>query len=936
MKQLKIKGARMHNLKNISIDIPRNKFIIFTGLSGSGKSSLAFDTIYAEGQRRYVESLSTYARQFISNVDKPDVDLIEGLSPSVAIEQKSTSHNPRSTVGTITEIYDYLRLLFARIGIPSCPEHNIELKAQTITQIVNSIITLPEQTKAMLLAPIVVNRKGEYKKLLSELSMQGYTRARINNSIVKISDMPQLDPNKKHNIEIVVDRFKIRKKIASRLSESVQTALELSGGIASVVAMEEKTFDDVVFSNKYACIHCGYSLSELEPRLFSFNSPVGACKVCDGIGVKEIIDINLVVANPNLSLAEGAIYGWGQSNYTKFHQLKILSKHYKFDTNTSFKLLTDEQKNIILFGSKDIIDFSKVDSMYGSFGKKKFEGIYNYMQRKYNETSISYVKENLRQYVQVKKCYTCQGSRLNELANNVFIEKHNIYEICNYNITNCLYFFKNIKIEGQRAIISEKILKEIIQRLTFLLNIGLGYLNLNRKAGTLSGGEAQRIRLASQIGAGLVGVLYVLDEPSIGLHQRDNKKLLQTLFYLKKLGNTVIVVEHDKEAIESADWIVDIGPGAGVHGGQIVASGDIKTIIKAKNSLTSDYLSGKKSISVPKKRDTSKQWLIINGASCNNLKNINMKIPVGIMTCITGVSGSGKSSLINHTLYPLAAKILNNAYTVPGAYKSYSGFEFFEKVINIDQKPIGRTPRSNPVTYTGVFTLIREIFSQTIESRARGYKLGRFSFNIDGGRCIACKGDGLIRVSMHFLSDVYVNCDICKGKRYNNETLQITYKNKNIADVLNMTIEDAYNFFMSYTSIAKKLKTLIDVGLSYITLGQNATTLSGGEAQRIKLAKELAKPDDGKNLYILDEPTTGLHFHDIAQLLSVLKRLKKKGNTLVVIEHNLDVIKIADWIIDIGPEGGDEGGEIIAYGTPEYVIKVKKSHTAVFLKPLLK
>ncbi|AYQ56135.1 UvrABC system protein A [Bathymodiolus thermophilus thioautotrophic gill symbiont] len=938
MDKISIRGARVHNLKNIDIDIPRNKLVVITGLSGSGKSSLAFDTIYAEGQRRYVESLSAYARQFLSLMEKPDVDHIEGLSPAISIEQKATSHNPRSTVGTITEIYDYLRLLFARVGLPKCPKHGIDLVSQTISQMVDSIINLPEGRKIMILAPVVQNRKGSHIKMLEELSHQGFLRARIDGEVVYLDSMDELDGKIRHTIEIVIDRLKVRKDIASRLSESLETALNLSAGLVRIASLDaDSTQEELVFSAKFSCTKCGYSLTELEPRLFSFNNPVGACQSCDGLGIKDIFDESKVVSNPSASLSEGAIYGWGHSNAYFYQILLLVGQHYGFSVDTPYEELGEAHKKIVLHGSgKDVIDFSKIKGRKGWSNKAKpFEGVVPRMMRRYEESEIRSVREELSRYVVSKDCTSCQGGRLNESARNVFIEEYNLPDISKLSIANAHDFFKHLKLDGVRGEIAKKILKEIVQRLEFLLNVGLEYLNLERRSGTLSGGEAQRIRLASQIGAGLMGVLYVLDEPSIGLHQRDNQKLLNTLIYLRDIGNTVIVVEHDEDAIKQADFVIDIGPGAGAHGGEIIAMGTPQQISDNPNSITGDYISGRQSIEIPKKRKKAKKWLRIKGATGNNLNQVDLSIPVGVLTCITGVSGSGKSTLINDTLYSLAAKHLNRAQATPSPYKSITGLEYFDKVVNIDQSPIGRTPRSNPATYTGVFSLIRDLFSQTLEARLRGYKAGRFSFNVKGGRCEACKGDGLIKVEMHFLADIYVPCDVCNGDRYNRETLEIFYKGKTIAQVLDMTVETAVLFFEPIPKIKQKLQTLMDVGLSYITLGQNATTLSGGEAQRIKLAKELSKPDTGQTLYILDEPTTGLHFHDIKQLLSVITRLRDRKNTIVIIEHNLDVIKTADWIVDLGPEGGDKGGNIIAFGTPEAVTKVKGSYTGQYLKTIL-
>jgi excinuclease ABC subunit A len=938
MDQISIRGARVHNLKNIDINIPRNKLVVITGLSGSGKSSLAFDTIYAEGQRRYVESLSAYARQFLSLMEKPDVDHIEGLSPAISIEQKATSHNPRSTVGTITEIYDYLRLLFARAGIPKCPEHEIDLQSQTISQMVDSIIALPEGEKIMLLAPIVQNRKGSHKKLLEELSHQGFLRARVDGEVMYMDEMEELNGKTNHTIEIVIDRLKVREDIASRLSESLETALNLSSGLVKVLPMDdEPTWDEMVFSAKFSCIECGYSLTELEPRLFSFNNPVGACPTCDGLGVKDMFDAHKVVANPGLSLADGAIYGWGRSNAYFYQILMLVGQFYGFDIETTYEDLSDEHKKIVLYGSgEDEIDFSKIKGRKGWSNKAKpFEGVIPRMMRRYEESEIRSVREELSRYVVSQDCMECNGDRLNEAARNVFIGGKNLSYITKLSIANIYEFLNSLELEGSRAKIADTVLKEIIQRLEFLINVGLDYLSLDRRANSLSGGEAQRIRLASQIGAGLMGVLYVLDEPSIGLHQRDNQKLLNTLTYLRDIGNTVIVVEHDEDAIMQADYVIDIGPGAGMHGGEIIAAGTPQEVADNPKSLTGDYLSGRQSIEVPNVRKTSDRWLEIKGANGNNLNRVDLAIPVGVLTCVTGVSGSGKSTLINDTLYALAARDLNRAQTTPAEFDSISGLEHFDKIVNIDQSPIGRTPRSNPATYTGIFSLVRDLFSQTLEARSRGYKAGRFSFNVKGGRCEACKGDGLIKVEMHFLPDIYVPCDVCHGDRYNRETLEIMYKGKTISQVLGMTVETAVEFFEPMPKIKQKLQTLMDVGLSYITLGQNATTLSGGEAQRIKLAKELSKLDTGQTLYILDEPTTGLHFHDIKQLLSVINRLRERENTIVIIEHNLDVIKTADWIVDLGPEGGDKGGCIVATGTPETVSKVKGSYTGQYLQSYL-
>ena len=940
MDTIDIRGARTHNLKNINLTIPRDKLIVITGLSGSGKSSLAFDTLYAEGQRRYVESLSAYARQFLSLMEKPDVDSIEGLSPAISIEQKSTSHNPRSTVGTITEIYDYLRLLFARVGEPRCPDHDVPLTAQTISQMVDKVLSLPEESKMMLLAPVVKNRKGEHVKLLDSLAAQGYIRARIDGEICDLSDPPELALQKKHTIEVVVDRFKVRSDLATRLAESFETALELSGGTAVVADMDDPKAEELVFSANFACPHCGYSVPELEPRLFSFNNPAGACPTCDGLGVQQFFDESRVVQNESISLAGGAVKGWDRRNFYYYQMLTSLAKHYKFDIETPYEDLPQKIKDIVMHGSgKEEIEFQYMNDRGDVVIRKHpFEGILNNMARRYKETESMSVREELAKNISNRPCADCGGSRLRPEARNVYIGSINLPQISEKSIGESLEFFQGLTLTGQKAQIAEKILKEIRERLEFLVNVGLNYLSLSRSAETLSGGEAQRIRLASQIGAGLVGVMYVLDEPSIGLHQRDNERLLNTLIHLRNLGNTVIVVEHDEDAIREADHIIDIGPGAGVHGGQVIAQGTAKEIMANPNSITGKFLSGEEKIEIPKKRtalDKSK-LLKLKGATGNNLKGVNLEIPVGLFTCITGVSCSGKSTLINDTLFPLAQNALNRAEKTDFApYKSIEGLEYFDKVIDINQSPIGRTPRSNPATNTGLFTPIRELFAGVPEARARGYNQGRFSFNVRGGRCEACQGDGVLKVEMHFLPDVYVPCDQCKGKRYNRETLEIRYKGKTIHQVLDMTVEEAREFFDAIPMIARKLQTLMDVGLSYIRLGQSSTTLSGGEAQRVKLATELSKRDTGKTLYILDEPTTGLHFADIKQLLEVLHRLRDQGNTIVVIEHNLDVIKTADWIVDLGPEGGCGGGQIIATGTPEDVAKVKGSHTARFLKDIL-
>ncbi|WP_196141091.1 excinuclease ABC subunit UvrA [Aliikangiella sp. G2MR2-5] len=941
MDHIEVRGAKTHNLKNIDVTLPRDKLIVITGLSGSGKSSLAFDTLYAEGQRRYVESLSAYARQFLSLMEKPDVEHIEGLSPAISIEQKSTSHNPRSTVGTITEIYDYLRLLFARVGTPHCPEHGQALEAQTVSQMVDHTLSLPEGSKLLLLAPVVRNRKGEHVQLFEELQAKGFVRARVNGKTIELSDAPKLELHKKHTIEVVVDRFKVRADLKQRLAESFETALELADGLATIAPMDDGDINEILFSAKFACPQCGHSLSELEPRLFSFNNPAGACSTCDGLGVDQFFDPDRIVVNPELSLAGGAIRGWDRRNVYYFHMLNSLADHYGFDIEKPYNKLAQKHQKTILSGSGNTkIEFTYANDRGDVMTRyHKFEGVIPNMQRRYRETESMAVREELQKYMTTQACPSCEGSRLRTDARHVLIKKNNLPSITRMPIDEALSFFEKLKLPGKKGKIAEKILKEICARLEFLVNVGLEYLSMERSAETLSGGEAQRIRLASQIGAGLVGVMYVLDEPSIGLHQRDNERLLKTLTHLRDLGNTVVVVEHDEDAIKTADHILDIGPGAGVHGGQVVAEGKLKDILKNKNSLTGQYLSGKQKIEIPETRTPAKdgEYLILSGATGNNLQSVELKLPVGVFTCVTGVSGSGKSTLVNDTLYPIAATQLNKATTLtPSPYEKCKGMDLFDKVVDIDQSPIGRTPRSNPATYTGIFTPIRELFAGTQEARSRGYKPGRFSFNVKGGRCEACQGDGVIKVEMHFLPDIYVSCDICKGKRYNRETLEVTYKQKNIHEVLEMTVEDAREFFDAIPVISRKLQTLIDVGLSYIRLGQAATTLSGGEAQRVKLSRELSKRDTGKTLYILDEPTTGLHFHDVKQLLSVLHRLRDHGNTILVIEHNLDVIKTADWIVDLGPEGGNKGGQIIAEGTPEQIAKNKKSHTGRFLKDMLK
>ncbi|GGA89762.1 UvrABC system protein A [Neiella marina] len=938
MDSIDIRGARTHNLKNINLTIPRDKLVVITGLSGSGKSSLAFDTLYAEGQRRYVESLSAYARQFLSLMEKPDVDAIEGLSPAISIEQKSTSHNPRSTVGTITEIYDYLRLLFARVGEPRCPHHDEPLAAQTVSQMVDKVLEQPEGSKLMLLAPIIKERKGEHIKTLQNLAAQGFIRARIDGEICDLSDPPTLELHKKHTIEAVVDRFKVREGLELRLAESFESALELSGGTATVVSMDDNS-TELVFSANFACPVCGYSMAELEPRIFSFNNPAGACPTCDGLGVQQYFDNDKVVPNGELSLAGGAIKGWDKRSLYYFQMLRAVANHFDFDLNEPFEKLPADIQHIVLHGTgKQKIEFQYVNDRGDIVVRNHaFEGVIPNMERRYKDTESAAVREDLSKYISSQPCSSCHGSRLREEARHVFVSDTTLPTVTEMAIGECLRFFDHLELTGQRAQIAEKILKEIRDRLKFLVNVGLDYLNLSRSADTLSGGEAQRIRLASQIGAGLVGVMYVLDEPSIGLHQRDNERLLSTLNHLRDLGNTVIVVEHDEDAIRAADFVIDIGPGAGVHGGEIIAQGDVDDIKNTVESLTGDYLSGRKQIEIPAERHQhDERWIELKGASGNNLKNVNVELPIGLMTCVTGVSGSGKSTLINDTLFPIAHKMLNGAAGDDVApYQSVSGLEYLDKVVDIDQSPIGRTPRSNPATYTGIFTPIRELFSGTQEARSRGYKPGRFSFNVKGGRCEACQGDGVIKVEMHFLPDVYVPCDVCKGKRYNRETLEIKYKGKNIHEVLDMTVEDAREFFDAIPAVSRKLQTLMDVGLSYIRLGQSATTLSGGEAQRVKLSRELSKRDTGRTLYILDEPTTGLHFHDIQLLLTVLHRLRDHGNTVVIIEHNLDVIKTADWIVDLGPEGGSGGGTILVSGSPETVADCQQSHTARFLKPML-
>ena len=938
MEKISIKGARTHNLKNISLEIPRGELIVITGLSGSGKSSLAFDTIYAEGQRRYVESLSAYARQFLSMMEKPDVDQIDGLSPAISIEQKSTSHNPRSTVGTVTEIYDYLRLLYARIGVPICPDHDEELSAKTVSEICDEIYSLGYDKKIMVMAPIVRGKKGEHLGIYEELKSEGFVRVKINDVVYLLDEFPSLNKNQKHDISAIVDRLKLQKDDdnRSRLSESIDTALSLSDGLIQVEVLDEQQ-EVLLFSSNFSCSQCGYSVSELEPRMFSFNNPFGACEKCDGLGVIQYFDQKKLISDDGATINEGAIKGWNRRNRFYFHQLKCLAKHYNFDLDTPWKSYSEEIQKILLWGSNEKINFSKSFRSGSKIVRQhRFEGIIPNTERRFKETDSEFIRNELAKLLSDSHCDSCGGSRLKKQSRNIFINSTPIQNITNQKISDALSFFKEIKLSGAKAMIAEKILKEIKERLTFLEDVGLNYLTLDRSAGTLSGGEAQRIRLASQIGSGLVGVTYVLDEPSIGLHQRDNEKLIKTLYHLKSLGNTVIVVEHDEEAIRCADHIIDIGPGAGKHGGEICAQGKLKDILKSKESMTAEYLSGNRKINFPNSIKKVDKFIEIIDAFENNLRHINAKIPIGVFTCITGVSGSGKSSLINQTLMPMSSFLLNKAnLNKEIKCKQIKGLEHLDKVISIDQSPIGRTPRSNPATYTGLFSHIRDLFSQSEEARTRGYKPGRFSFNVKGGRCEACQGDGMIKVEMHFLADIYVKCDVCDSKRYNEQTLEVNYKNKNIAEVLSMTVEEALEFFQAIPAIKNKLQTLADVGLTYITLGQSATTLSGGEAQRIKLAKELSKRSTGKTLFILDEPTTGLHFYDIELLLGVLKRLSGQGNTVVVIEHNLDVIKSSDWIIDLGPEGGSDGGLIIAEGPPGKVAKSKKSYTGMYLKNIL-
>lgn len=940
MKYIVVRGARTHNLKNIDLDIPRDQLVVITGLSGSGKSSLAFDTLYAEGQRRYVESLSTYARQFLSVMEKPDVDHIEGLSPAISIEQKATSHNPRSTVGTTTEIYDYLRLLFARAGEPRCPDHDLPLQAQTISQMVDQVMALPGDKKLMMLAPVIQNRKGEHLLLLSDLKTQGFIRVRIDGLVVELDNLSALDKSRKHTIEVVIDRFRVREDLQLRLAESFETCLNLSHGVAKVVAMDCDEETELLFSSLFACPQCGHSIAELEPRMFSFNNPAGACLDCDGLGVNQFFDQDRIVSQPALKIAEGAVRGWDRRNPYHFQMLTSVAEHYNHNLDRPFCELPQNLQQVILHGSgEEKIKFQHL-SENGELMLRThaFEGVLPNLARRYKTTESQMVRDELAKFLSEQACPSCEGSRLKREARHVFIAGSNLPSICRLPVAGALEYFNTLGLTGKQQQIADRIVREIEQRLSFLVNVGLDYLTLDRSAETLSGGEAQRIRLASQIGAGLVGVMYVLDEPSIGLHQRDNERLLNTLFHLRDQGNSVIVVEHDEETIRSADYVIDIGPGAGIHGGTIVAQGTPQTILACEESITAQYLCGKRSIKIPTVRHpyNKNQALTLEGASGNNLKSITMDIPIGLITCITGVSGSGKSTLINNTLYPIAATQLNKATTLKAApFQSIRGLEHLDKVVDIDQSPIGRTPRSNPATYTGLFTPIRELFAATHEARSRGYKPGRFSFNVKGGRCEACQGDGMIKVEMHFLPDIYVPCDTCKGKRYSRETLDIKYKGKTIHQVLDMTVEEAREFYSAVPVITRKLQTLMDVGLSYVRLGQAATTLSGGEAQRIKLARELSKRDTGKTLYILDEPTTGLHFYDIEQLLDVLHRLRDHGNTVIIIEHNLDVIKTADWVIDLGPEGGDGGGTIIATGTPEEVAQVASSHTGRFLQPLL-
>jgi len=939
MHEIRVRGARTHNLKNLSLDLPRERLIVVTGLSGSGKSSLTFDTLYAEGQRRYVESLSAYARQFLATMDKPDVDSIEGLSPAIAIEQKASSHNPRSTVGTVTEIYDYLRLLYARAGTPRCPDHGTELAAQTVSQMVDQVMKLPEGTAAALLAPVVAQRKGEHLELLEDLGAQGFVRVRIDGRIHELEALPALDPKKKHDIEAVVDRMRVRPDAAQRLAESFETALRLSGGLAQLILLDEPQREPLVFSSRHACPICGYSVPPLEPKLFSFNNPAGACPACDGLGVEEFFDPQRVVLHPHLSLAGGAVRGWDRRNDHYFHLIQALAKHYGFDIETPWSELPEHVRHVLLNGSgTEAIEFSD-RAQPGKRVRQRhpFEGILPNLTRRYAETSSPMVREELSRYLSLRPCPDCKGTRLNRAARFVFVAERSLPEVAHLTVGRALEFLRGLEVAGWRGEVAAKIVKGMVQRLAFLVDVGLEYLTLDRSAETLSGGESQRIRLASQVGSGLTGVMYILDEPSIGLHQRDNRRLLGTLKHLRDLGNTVIVVEHDEEAIREADHVVDLGPGAGANGGHLVAQGTPRDIEASPTSITGQFLSGRRRIVVPtlRNRPAPARQIRIVGARGNNLRNVTAEIPLGLLTCVTGVSGSGKSTLIVDTLFGHVAARLNGARVEAAPCASLEGLEEIDRVIDIDQSPIGRTPRSNPATYTGLFAPLRELFAAVPEARARGYDPGRFSFNVKGGRCEACQGDGVIRVEMHFLPDVYVPCDVCRGQRYNRETLEIRYRGKNIHEVLELTVEEALRFFQNVPAVATKLQTLIDVGLSYVRLGQNATTLSGGEAQRVKLSRELAKRATGRTLYILDEPTTGLHFHDVEQLLHVLHRLRDEGNTVIVIEHNLDVIKTADWVIDLGPEGGEGGGEIIAAGTPETIAATERSYTGQYLRPLL-
>ncbi len=935
---LSIRGARTHNLRNVDVDIPRDRLVVITGLSGSGKSSLAFDTIYAEGQRRYVESLSAYARQFLSMMEKPDLDHIEGLSPAISIEQKSTSHNPRSTVGTVTEIYDYLRLLYARAGVPRCPDHGTDLAAQTVSQMVDQVLALPEGMRLMLLAPVVDDRKGEHTQLIADLRARGFVRARIDGVVHELDALPKLDRRRKHSIEVVVDRLRVRPDIATRLAESFETALGLSGGVARTAPLEGGG-PETVYSARFACPTCNYSVPELEPRLFSFNNPAGACPACDGLGVREFFDAERVVHHRQLSVAGGAIRGWDRRNTYYFQMMQSLAAHYRFDLEVPFEELPERIQRLLLQGSKgEEIQFRYTTGRGTTVTRRHaFEGILPNLERRYRETESAVVRDELARYLSFQPCPDCGGTRLNAAARNVFVAGRSLPDVAGLSVSQALAFFDGLSLGGWRGEIATRIVREIGSRVRFLADVGLEYLTLDRSAETLSGGEAQRIRLASQIGSGLVGVLYILDEPSIGLHQRDNQRLLGTLTHLRDVGNTVIVVEHDEEAIRAADHVIDLGPGAGTHGGEVIAQGTPDEVMRSPRSLTGQYLAGRLGIPLPQQRQPPDPQLALTlrGARGNNLRGVTVAIPVGLMTCVTGVSGSGKSTLVNDTLYRHAAERLNGTSHDAAPCDGIDGLEHIDRVIDIDQSPIGRTPRSNPATYTGLFTPMRELYAATQEARSRGYDAGRFSFNVKGGRCEACQGDGVIRVEMHFLADVYVPCDVCQGRRYNRETLEIRYKGRSISEALDMTVEEALGFFANIPAIAARLQTLADVGLGYLRLGQNATTLSGGEAQRVKLARELAKRATGRTLYILDEPTTGLHFQDVAQLLAVLLRLREQGNTVVVIEHNLDVVKTADWIIDLGPEGGDGGGEVVAIGTPESVAANPGSHTGRFLAPVL-